>query len=262
MDFFTKSQYIVVLSIYIRMKYLLFLPLCIATLSGNTILCAQTTVGGCTYQSVGSEPFNAIENAQSAIDSARIQLREGVVITHNGRVQLTFQNKKLIEELHYSSGAADKKEILRKTNTYHENRLIARLIEIFEDNAWKESQRHLYQYLDDNLNSCTCQVKRHNDWENSMQYYFSYDSQQNVIAIGRKYWANDQWQNLNLHTLTYNENALCMEEVYMIWEAETWKYTQRYTYTYDTDKTLDTRTRQTWEEGEWELSARDIYKPK
>lgn len=216
-------------------------------------------VSSCTYEAIGGETFESDEAALGKVDLQKIQQREGVVMTASGRVRLTFKDKKLLEEVYYNSGAADKKETLRKLNSYNGDNLLSRTIETFDGGAWKENQRYTYTYEGADITSCTCQTKKGGDWENSMQYSFTYDAKRNVVSRIQKHWNGSAWENVGLYNYAYDAKAMRTEETYQRWNAAKWENVYKFAFSYNEIGKISSRTRQTWEEGEWEFSARDIY---
>lgn len=125
------------------------------------------------------------------------------------------------------------------------------------DEDWQNFYRIHHSYSDSLLTERLVELYDNNGWINSNIEYITYNEDNDMILLDSYYWQDEQWMDDGSHTWIY-DNGNCTQEIIESIIAGNVSII-RYTYNYDIDNNMTSVIRESMDEYEWEYDYRITY---
>ncbi|MCX6278474.1 MAG: T9SS type A sorting domain-containing protein [Bacteroidetes bacterium] len=140
------------------------------------------------------------------------------------------------------------------------NNLISYLGQRKSGSVWENSLQYFASYNAWN-NPATQIYKSWNGtaWVNLWQYFFIYDANNNETSYLWQSWNGGAWVNESQNIYAYDGNNNRITNLLQRWNGSAWENLSQYNYTYDANNNCTGELKQIWNSAAWENSSQYIF---
>jgi hypothetical protein len=121
------------------------------------------------------------------------------------------------------------------------------LYQTWVGSAWENSYQYIYTYdANNNRTSLLYQTWVGSAWENSYQYIYTYDASNNLTSELDQNWNGSAWMNSQQCIYTYDAKNNLTNYLVQTWNGSAWINNTQYTYTYDANNFAISRSYKYW----------------